>query len=199
MGVQSGSRRILTEIYHRAVSPDVVLGAARIINGFYDQGVRADYGFILDNPYETPDDWRESARLMIALPRPATFSLYSLAFFPGTKLTERAVADGHVGSHSQDLDKRYQQDIRPTYAYFVFYVNSCLVWISPRLRAPAWLNGILLSDFMVKSPAVAPLRALLSTITLIPGIRAALHRFYRQLLGLAQWILRSLGRTHPTP
>lgn len=158
MGVQSGSKRILKYTYKRPVKNEQVLNAANILRQFYDAGVRADYGFILDNPYETDDDWRDSLKLLISLPIPRSITLYSLAFFPGTILTNRALKDQVVRSVEGHFDKMYHNDIKSTYAYFLFLINA-------KFKVPDKLNRILMSDAMVKSTITFPIRFILGQST----------------------------------
>lgn len=152
-GVQSGSERILKEIYHRGQTNEIVLQAAKIVNKYGDQtfnGLYANYGFILDNPYETDDDWRDSLRLLISLPRPRTINLYSLTFFAGTELAKKAQADGYVSSLLSDYNKKYQDDIKYTYPNTLFFLNHA--------HLPLRLNNFLMSNFMVRSKIASPLR-----------------------------------------
>jgi len=172
MGVQSGSARVLRDVYKRPVTGDKVLAAARAISEFYSQGVTADYGFILDNPYETPDDWRDSLRVLMGLPKPRTITLYSLAFFPGTALSERATQDGFIASAGLHFDKKYHEDIKPTYAYFVFLMNA-------RYDVSDKINHVLLSDFMVKSKAAFLIRFVLGQTTRIYKIKTRLSSWLK--------------------
>lgn len=149
-GVQSGSERILKDIYKRFVKNEQVLTASKIISKFANQGLSADYGFILDNPYENEDDWRDSLRLWISLSQPKTLSLYSLEFFPGTELTKKAISDGHLKSASSEFNKDYRRDIKYSYANSLFFLNMTVI--------PNWLNNLLMSDLMVKSLVGAPAR-----------------------------------------
>ena len=149
-GVQSGSERILKDIYKRFVKNEQVLTASKIISKFAGRGLSADYGFILDNPYENEDDWRDSLRLWISLSQPKTLSLYSLEFFPGTELTKRAISDGYLKSASSEFNKDYRRDIKYSYANSLFFLNM--------LAIPKWLNDLLMSDLMVKSRIGAPAR-----------------------------------------
>jgi len=160
MGVQSGSERILRDVYKRPVKNAQVLEAGSIIRQFYDVGVRADYGFILDNPFETNDDWRDSLRLLMRLPKPRTITLYSLAFFPGTALSEQALQRGFIQSLASHFDKMYHDDIRSTYIYFLFLINA-------QFDVSDKWNFLLLSDVMMKYRITFPLRYILGQSTQI--------------------------------
>jgi radical SAM superfamily enzyme YgiQ (UPF0313 family) len=93
MGIQSGSERIRRDCYERETSNEEILGACRILAG---HGVVRNLDFIGDNPYETEEDWAETLDLLSRLPRPFYFNYFSLTYFPGVDLTERALRDGHI-------------------------------------------------------------------------------------------------------
>lgn len=169
LGVQSGSDRILKNVYRRPVSSASIREAAKLIENYYSYGVSADYGFILDNPYEDVEDIRDSLRLMISLPQPFHLSLYSLAFFPGTTLTAKALMEKKIKDQHRDLKKKYHDSIRPTYGYFIFLINS-------KYRIPNWLNELLLTDIMYKSRLFSPLRLVLGWTTLVLRIKLFLKK-----------------------
>lgn len=156
-GVQTGSDRTLKEIYKRPIKSQQVLNAAMIVAKFYNQGLAADYGFILDNPYENDDDWRFSLNLLISLPKPRTISLYSLQFFPGTMLTKKASMEGYIPSQSSELNKDYRNDIRYSYANTLFFLYSYF-------EMPSWLNKIVMSDVVVSSWIAFPVRYLIKNV-----------------------------------
>ncbi len=90
-GLQSGSERTNRDIYNRPFSREKFLRCARLL---HRHGIPATYDVIVDNPYETPDDWRKTIELVGSLPSSAYLLLYSLTFYPNTLLYERARADG---------------------------------------------------------------------------------------------------------
>jgi len=110
MGVQTGSDRVNFEIYNRKVKFSSVIKAAELIN---ESRVAPYYEMIVDNPYETEEDEMESIRAMASLRRPFTISLAHLSFFPGTLLTQRAVADdiadpeAYLSRYMVKIDKTY--------------------------------------------------------------------------------------------
>ena len=137
-GVQSGSKRIISRIYHRPQTNAQVIEAANICHKFINQGLAADYGFITDNPYETNEDIRESLKLIMALPKSRGISLYSLAFFPGTKLAQKAIQDNLISNSKMDFNKLYQADFSFTYVNCLFFMVSYHMDKVP-LRLINWL------------------------------------------------------------
>ncbi|MFP4445714.1 MAG: B12-binding domain-containing radical SAM protein, partial [Desulfosudaceae bacterium] len=86
MGLQSGSDRILRDIYNRRSTSDQFFAAARLIHRLQ---IAAYYDVIVDNPLETDADRRQTIRLLTAVPRPYFLQLFSLTLYPGTALRER--------------------------------------------------------------------------------------------------------------
>ncbi|GIW39962.1 MAG: hypothetical protein KatS3mg076_0539 [Candidatus Binatia bacterium] len=93
IGIQSGSERIRRDCYERETSNETILRACRI---FARYGVQRNLDFIGDNPYETDADRLETLDLLLRLPKPFYFNFFSLTYFPGVSLTERALRDGHI-------------------------------------------------------------------------------------------------------
>lgn len=94
MGIQSGSSRVREEFFSRRGSDKRILESARILR---KHRLAVGYDFITENPFETDDDRLATIKLIAQLPRPFQLSLFSLAMFPGTKLTDRALRQGVIG------------------------------------------------------------------------------------------------------
>ncbi len=95
MGIQSGSERIRKECYERETSDEEIIRACEILER---HGVERNLDFIGDNPYETEADHRATVDLLCRLPKPFYFNYFSLTYFPGVDLTERALKDGHIAA-----------------------------------------------------------------------------------------------------
>ncbi|MCE5257574.1 MAG: B12-binding domain-containing radical SAM protein [Chloroflexi bacterium] len=105
MGIESGSEQTRRNIYNRYVSNEVIVRAAEIIS-HYPQ-VAPFYFIIYGNPYEEKEDLLTTARLIGSLPPGFFLQAYSLIFFPGSDLYERAVRDGLIKGKS---DCGYEMD-----------------------------------------------------------------------------------------
>jgi hypothetical protein len=93
MGIQSGSERVRRDCYERETSNQTIIDACAILER---HGVVRNLDFIGDNPYETDADQRETVDLLSRLPKPFYFNFFSLTYFPGVDLTERALCDGFI-------------------------------------------------------------------------------------------------------
>jgi radical SAM superfamily enzyme YgiQ (UPF0313 family) len=91
VGLQSGSDRVNREVFKRDITSDVFLNAARIVKA---AGLAAYYDIILDNPYEKEEDVLKTLEVILQIPRPFQFQLFSLCLYRGTELYKRAILDG---------------------------------------------------------------------------------------------------------
>ncbi len=131
LGVQSGSERSRRENYSRRTKDSDILAAARSL---HSHGILTYYDFILDNPYETREDLARTLELMLSLPRPHNFEIFSLSYFPGTRITERALKDGKISR--DQVEDRSQK----TYADFWSEAGKSLDQDNALLSALAWLS-----------------------------------------------------------
>ncbi len=90
LGLQSGSERVMKEVYKRSSSRAQFLKAAHIIHNLE---VAAIYDLIFDNPFETENDLLLTAQTLADTPKPFYTQIFSLAFYPGTELHERALRE----------------------------------------------------------------------------------------------------------
>lgn len=184
MGIQSGCKRTLIEVYNRRDNTENILKAAAVLNKFNDRLVPL-YDLILDNPYETDEDLKEAIGFLLKLPRPFDLQLFSLTFYPGASITAKAVADGIVKDPIKDVyRKHYQAYDRSNYYNLLISMipyfppewiknlvdkNDCLhyigvrlflkIWLSTRYVSGTWpyqmLKKILVKYFKVKAPVYA--------------------------------------------
>jgi anaerobic magnesium-protoporphyrin IX monomethyl ester cyclase len=117
MGIQSGSDRVNLDIYGRKIHFKSVEKATELIA---EARVFPYYEMIVDNPYETEDDMRETIRSMTGIRKPYTISLSHLTFFPGTRLTEKALHDNIIDPEAYLY--RYMVNIDYTYLNKLLYM-----------------------------------------------------------------------------
>jgi anaerobic magnesium-protoporphyrin IX monomethyl ester cyclase len=100
MGVQSGSQRVLDEIYQRKVAVTKTREVVAELSS-YTGMLHLSLDFIIDVPWETREDCYRTFRYILDLPPRINVNLFFLACFPGTPLYDRAVAEGIIRSDSQ--------------------------------------------------------------------------------------------------
>jgi anaerobic magnesium-protoporphyrin IX monomethyl ester cyclase len=137
VGVQTGSDRVNKEVYCRPVKAANVLKAAQTLNVYKDRLLPA-YDFIFDNPYETFNDRLQTARLIQALPKPYALSTFSLVYFPGTTLYQRALDDQIITDFEKQVFHKKSNDFNIEHITYLKLI--CL--LLPSL--PSWIGRILL-------------------------------------------------------
>lgn len=124
MGLQTGSTPI-RDMYHRPESNETMIEAGTLLHRYRKRLIPPDYHVILDNPWETPHDTLETARLLARLPRPFGLAMSSLLFFPGTELFHRASREGLIKDLTKDVYlKPFYIPPKRNYANFMVYLNT---------------------------------------------------------------------------
>jgi len=104
VGIQSGSARVRKEIFHRAETQEQIIDASRIISKCKVPVV--SYDFILQHPFESVDDLKETFELCLKLEPPFDLNLHGLYFLPGTDIVDMAISEG-LFSHDYMERKMY--------------------------------------------------------------------------------------------
>jgi len=95
LGVQSGSQRVISEVYNRKISLAQVSKVIKEISPYSEtRGLIIIVDFIIDNPYETRDDIIQTYNFLLDLSPKLKPNLFFLSFYPGTPIYKRAIEDG---------------------------------------------------------------------------------------------------------
>jgi len=139
MGIQSASEAVKAD-YKRNYSNKKVFSSAQLINEFKDQVGAPQFDIILDNPWETDENLEETLMMLAKLPAPYHLGFYSLTFYPGTPLYDKAKEDGILkDGFEYDLNevyRKYYQGHEKTYLNKVFFLlNHAVGEISPKMMS----------------------------------------------------------------
>lgn len=100
MGIQSGSERIRKEVFHRYETQEDIIKATRVIR---ESGVYwGSFDFMLQHPFETIDDLKETYFLVKKLYLPFELQLHGLNFLPGTDIINIALEQGICTKEQMD-------------------------------------------------------------------------------------------------
>ena len=121
MGVETASKRIAA-MYNRTKAHRVMEKAIAAVEKYrYLQTPPPTYQFIIDNPYETIDEMRQTLKMACSFPRPWHNPIYSLMMFPGTPLFYKAMADGIItDKYSQIYGRNWRSQSNP---YFQIWIK----------------------------------------------------------------------------
>jgi len=167
LGIQSGSPET-RKLYHRSIKNERIIESAHILNKFTSKIRPPVYDIILDNPYETIDDILKTIDLVRKLPRPYLLQLFTLTFYPGTELYERAVKNGLIKDRFQDIYRKSYLDYEQNYLNIILYlINKGL---------PDWITIIL-----IKRPLIRAFNNKFFTLffTLLRSLAKGLKRIFK--------------------
>lgn len=123
MGIQTGSRKI-QNLYRRVVSDKSVLDAGRLIGDAGDKLMIPDYHVILDNPWETADDVKDTLNLLLEMPGKYKLQISSLVFFPGTELNTMATQEGLIKDELNEVCRKPFVRPKGTYLNYLIYLSG---------------------------------------------------------------------------
>ncbi len=99
MGIQSGSPGTLKDIYKRPTPIEKIVEG---INALADNKIRAEYHYLVNNPFESNRSRIETLRFAASHHRgPAVTRIFPLQFYPGTPLYDRARQEGIIGKRHE--------------------------------------------------------------------------------------------------
>ena len=143
IGVQTGSART-RRLYKRNIPNEAILNAAFALNKFKDR-ILPSYDVIIDNPYENDEDLVETIKLLIKIPKPRDFSIFSLTFFPGTELYNKAKLDSILSDN--DEPNEYNKSYNSFYYRKKKYLNFVLLLV--RKGIPGFIINILINKYVI--------------------------------------------------
>lgn len=115
MGVQTGSPRIQQRYNRVAMTNERILAAMDRTHRHRHRMAPPLYDIILDAPFETAEDKRQTVALVARFPKPYRLQLFSLTFFPGTGLHREVEAAGQLGGEPPDIYRKSYEERAPGY------------------------------------------------------------------------------------
>ncbi len=131
MGIQSGCADTLKNIYKRPTPIEKIVEG---INLFADNNIRAEYHYIVNNPFESDANRIETLRFAARHHRgPSILRIFPLQFYPGTPLYDQARQAGLIG-------QRHEMAYQYTYTGKTHILGSLYldVWLRCVLHMRNW-------------------------------------------------------------
>jgi radical SAM superfamily enzyme YgiQ (UPF0313 family) len=105
LGIQTASERT-KKLYKRYQSNQQVEECVQMINKFEDKIKLPRYDIIVNNPWEKNEDLAETLMFFAKFPKPYLLNMFSLTFYPGTELYNKAVEDGIITNDLKDVYRK---------------------------------------------------------------------------------------------
>ncbi len=93
MGIQSGSNRVMKEVYDRNLNQERILKAVEVLQKL---GIYCIYDILIGIPLESEQDLRESLDFLLQIPKPFGLNVWPIIFYRNyniTKMARNAEAD----------------------------------------------------------------------------------------------------------
>ncbi len=199
IGIQSGNTRIMREIFRRPLHDKKIVAASEVAWKYRKQLAPVQYDLIVDNPWETPEELKDTLRLVHSLHRPYNFAINALTLLPGTEIHRMAEKSGLAGKESRITLSSYVQ-YRPT------LLNLTLAFYSITRAPDFWVRYILRRDF---GSGVLQMKQypILGRIINVAGVaKKIIHGLLRRDISaiprpldrrLGSWLIRRRFRTDP--
>ena len=103
LGVQSGSQRVLFELFDRKTPKNMMLKAA---NNLSEARLNYSVDIISDNPLENEDDCHETLEFLLSLPKPVRITgdmVFLMSFFPNYRITK--IYQENIGKYKLDKNR----------------------------------------------------------------------------------------------
>lgn len=123
MGIQSGSVRIRKEIFNRSEKQEDIVNASRILHE--SKIPQVIYDFMLQHPFETDEDIKQSYEICTKLTPPFELQLHGLNFLPGTDIVNKAVEMNIMTD--KELDKIMYSPLQKQYDMYWGYKENSIM------------------------------------------------------------------------
>jgi radical SAM superfamily enzyme YgiQ (UPF0313 family) len=173
IGVQSGNARIMKEVFVRPLHDHKLIAASAIVNQNRSRMAPTQYDLIVDNPWEHPDELKDTLRLVASLKPPYTFAINSLVLLPGTAIYQMGKDAGFTERNETITLASYVQ-FRPT------ELNLTLAFYNITAVPAFWVNRVLGRDYGERTVTMKQYPRLGRLITSLGLVKKILHGIARK-------------------
>jgi len=140
IGIQSGNREVMKNVFVRPLHDGKMFAASELAYQNRKRLAPVQYDLIVDNPWESPEQLKDTIRLVHRLKRPYTFAINALTLLPGTTIYRMGEESGFT---------RNQEKITlASYVHFMPTVLNLTLAFYNITRVPDfWFNYVMRKDF----------------------------------------------------
>jgi radical SAM superfamily enzyme YgiQ (UPF0313 family) len=140
IGVQSDNKRIMKEVFVRPRHSEKVLLGSKIANRNRTRMAPIQYDLIVDNPWEHPEELKDTLRLVASLKPPYTFAINSLTLLPGTTIYD-------MGERAGFTNKTEKITLASYVTYMATELNLTLAFYNLAPIPKWWLKRVLEKNY----------------------------------------------------
>jgi radical SAM superfamily enzyme YgiQ (UPF0313 family) len=188
VGIQSGNRRIMREVFMRPAHDQKLLAGSLTAYKNRKKLAPVQYDLIVDNPWEHPEELKDTIRLVHELKPPYTFAINSLTLLPGTTIYRMGEQAGYTKKDQKITLSSYVQ-------YMPTLLNLTLAGYNIGRVPQRWFDSVMARNFgdrTVTMKRYPRFGALIITLGLVKKIVHGLLR--RDISAIPRPLDLSLGR-----
>ncbi len=140
IGIQSGNQRIMKEVFMRPLHADKLVQWSEIAHKNRKRLAPVQYDIIVDNPWEGPEELKDTIRLVHKLKPPYCFALNSLRFLPGTTIYQMGEKAGYTAADKNIMPASYEQ-------FIPNILNLTLAFYNITRAPDFWIRYVLKKEF----------------------------------------------------
>ncbi len=173
IGVQSANTRIMKEVFVRPQHDSKLITGSEIAHKNRKKMAPVQYDLIVDNPWEHPEELKDTLRLVASLKPPYTFAINALTLLPGTTIYEMGEEAGYT-----------KKDEKITLASYVTYMptelNLTLAFYNFAPVPKFWLKRVLNRDYGDRTVTMKQYPRMGALISALGLMKKVLHGFARR-------------------
>jgi anaerobic magnesium-protoporphyrin IX monomethyl ester cyclase len=173
IGVQSGNARIMKEVFVRPRHDQKLVLGSEIANRNRSKMAAVQYDLIVDNPWEHPEELKDTIRLAASLKRPLTFAINSLTLLPGTTIHRMGEEAGFT-ENAEKITLASYVNFMPT------ELNLTLAFYNIAPVPKFWLKRVLKRDYGERTIAMKKYPKLGALIGGIGLVKKMIHGVLRR-------------------
>jgi anaerobic magnesium-protoporphyrin IX monomethyl ester cyclase len=173
VGIQSGNARIMKEVFRRPSQDRKLLAGSQIAYNNRNRLAPVQYDLIVDNPWETPEELKDTIRLVHALKPPYTFAINSLTLLPGTAIYRMGEKAGYAKKDPKITLSSYVQ-------YMPTLLNLTLACYNIGRVPQRWIDYIMRRDFGARTVTMKQYPRLGALILALGLVKKLIHGLLRR-------------------
>ncbi len=188
IGIQSGNQRIMKEIFVRPSGDPKLLAGSLTAYKNRKKLAPVQYDLIVDNPWEHPEELKDTIRLVHALKPPYTFAINSLTLLPGTTIY-------HMGEQAGYTKKDQKITLSSYVQYMPTLLNLTLATYNIGKVPQRWFNYIMARDFGDRTITMKQYPRVGTIIMALGLVKKVVHGLMRRdISAIPRPLDRRLGR-----
>ena len=173
IGVQSGNERIMREVFVRPRHDEKIFAGSEIVYKNRRRMAPVQYDLIVDNPWEHPEELKDTLRLVAALKPPYSFTVSSLTLLPGTTIHRMGEEAGFTNPEEKITLASYV-NFMPT------ALNLTLAFYNIAPVPKFWLRRVLKRDYGERTIAMKQYPLLGAVISALGLLKKVVHGVARK-------------------